>query len=188
MRIAEISLTTPISRCWWDTGDTVAGIRDESAWITRDPGTTPEAPVPITNWSRRGVGAGRLVLALVDRFDQRAIRPLEYAWRIPASERRALHVARDEEQLWELGAAWMTHELAIPLFMVENDGGVPATIARVVELERVAFAEVLVLMGRLVVRRRFHRFLHDRSADAIARALTQLPGVQVGELAISVGP
>lgn len=120
----------------------------------------------------------RLVLVLVDRLDLRAVRALEEAWRIPAHERRALHVAVDDDNVWSLADAWMSERPALPLHMVENDGGVAASVRRVVEHERDAgFDEIVVLMGRLGVRGRFRRLLHDHSADAIAAALAGLTGV-----------
>jgi len=119
----------------------------------------------------------RLVLVLVGAFDTRATVPLAYAWRIPARERRALHVAEDADELWQLGNEWMRHDESVPLFTVENDGGVPATVARVVWFERSTFDEVVVLAGRIRLGRGAHRLLHDRTADRIARALHAIPGV-----------
>ena len=120
----------------------------------------------------------RLVLVLVDRLDLRAERALEEAWRIPAQERRALHVAVDEEHVWALADGWMSRRPALPLHMVENEGGVGASVRRVVEHELdTGFDEVVVLMGRLEVRSPFLRWLHDRTADAIAASLAGLPRV-----------
>ncbi len=121
----------------------------------------------------------RLVIVLVGRFDLRVTVPLEHAWRIPARDRRALHVAEGDEGLWELGQQWMEHVASFPLYMVENDGGVAESVARVVERELSAFDEIVVLGGRINLGRRFHRLLHDRTADAIARLLTGMPGVVV---------
>lgn len=119
----------------------------------------------------------RLVLVLVGSFDLRTAVPLEYAWRIPARERRGLHVAADEDELWSMGTRWMEAARSLPLFTVENNGGVARTIAHVVALELANFDEVIVLAGRLALRRRIHRLLHDRTADAISRALAGMPRV-----------
>jgi hypothetical protein len=40
----------------------------------------------------------RLVVVLVGEFDRRTMEALAYSWHIPAQERRALHVATDQEQ------------------------------------------------------------------------------------------
>jgi hypothetical protein len=117
------------------------------------------------------------VLVLVGRLDRRATQPFEYAWRIPARERRALHVAIDERELWELTDAWTAWAVSSPLHTVENDGGLARTTAKVVEYELDSgFDEVVVLAGRLGRRRCWHRLLHHRRADAIGRAMASIPG------------
>lgn len=119
----------------------------------------------------------RLVLVLVGSFDLRATVPLEYAWRRAARERRALHVAVDEAGLWALGERWMELARSLPLFTVEDDGGIARSVASVVELELATFDEVVVLAGRIGLGRRVHRLLHDRTADAISTALSGMPRV-----------
>lgn len=129
----------------------------------------------------------RLVLVLVDRFDLRASRPMEHAWRVPAHERRALHVATDPEGVWSLADTWMTRRPSIPLHMVESDGGVASTVRRVVEFELASgYDEVVVLVGRLSVRSRLRRLLHDRSADRISAVLSGLPGVTTAVMTVAV--
>src|SRR5262249_18493512 len=114
----------------------------------------------------------RLVLVPVGGLDLRAVRPVELAWRIPAQERRAVHVVTDEAAATELATGWMQRDLSFPLYFVENKGGVAETIASLVTLDLCAgFDEVVVLAGRLDIRRRRYRLLHDRTADAIGRRL-----------------
>lgn len=128
----------------------------------------------------------RLVLVLVDRFDLRAMKALEYAWQIPAHERRALHVATDEAGVWELADAWMAHRPGAPLHMVERDGDVAATVRQVVEHElTAAYDEVVVLIGRVSIRGWWRRLLHDRSADEIARQLVAVPGAITAQMTIA---
>lgn len=123
----------------------------------------------------------RLVLVAVGVVDQRAVKAVEQAWRIPAGERRALHVVTDDSVANVLAREWMRRDLSFPLRFVENEGGVGATIAQVVRVELAGdFDDVVVLAGRLVLRRRLHRLLHDRTADRISRALARVPSVQVG--------
>ena len=134
-----------------------------------------------------GDPSGRLVLVPVGQFDLRAVTPLEYAWRIPAEERRALHVATDEQELWALADAWMGSTHSLRLHVVENDTGVASMVGRVVEYELASrFAEVVVLIGRLGIRRRAHRLLHDRSADAIHRVVARIPGVTVAGMTVAM--
>lgn len=122
----------------------------------------------------------------VGQFDLRVSEALGQSRRVPAQEHRALHVASDEQSLWALGQAWMARPLGLPLYTVEDDGGVAATIERVVRLELASgFEEVVVVVGRLALRRLSHRLLHDRTSDAIARALAPIPGVLVGVLTVA---
>jgi hypothetical protein len=133
--------------------------------------------------------ARRLVLVPVGHFDLRATRPLEYSWRIPAGDRRALHVATDERALWELADAWMASQAFHQLHTVENDGGVGRTVAKVVEYELASgFDQVVVLAGRLLPRGRWHRLLHDGTAEAIGRAVAPLPGALAALMTIAVDP
>lgn len=119
----------------------------------------------------------RLVLVLVDRFDLRAVHALEYAWQIPAHDRRALHVATDELALEQLASEWMAHRPGAPLHVIEKDSGVAATVRMAVELELGSgYDEVVVVIGRVAFRRRLHRLLHDRTSNAILRALARCPG------------
>jgi hypothetical protein len=123
----------------------------------------------------------RLVLVPVGGWDIRTTRPLDLAWRAVATERRALHVATDEEALWRLGQAWMSSGQSVPLHTVEDDGGVAPTLARVVALELAAgFEEVVLIVGRIALTRRRYRLLHDRTADAIAHAVGAMTNTIVG--------
>jgi hypothetical protein len=121
--------------------------------------------------------ARRLVVIPVGELDLRAATALDYAWRVSARERKALHVAVDEDALWRLGRAWMASGIGWPLHTVENDGGVGRTIAKAVEFELASgFEQVVVLAGRVDFRRRAARLLHDRTADRIGSAVARVPG------------
>jgi hypothetical protein len=120
-------------------------------------------------------------LVAVGVLDQRVLRPLEQAWRIPAVERRALHVVTDDAVANVLAREWMRRDLPYPLQVVEDGGGVGATIAHVVRIELAGgFDEIVVLVGTFAPRRRLHRLLHDRTADRISRALARVPSVRIG--------
>jgi hypothetical protein len=128
----------------------------------------------------------RLVLVLVGRYDLRAAIPLEYAWRVAATERRALHVVDDDAEAQALADAWMTYDVPLPLHMAEADGGLGPTVRRVVQFELASgFDEVVVMIGRVAIRRR-HRWLHARRADAITKALEGLPGVAPAVMTVAV--
>jgi hypothetical protein len=101
---------------------------------------------------------------------------LDYASRIPADERQAIHVVINEEELHELGGAWMARNIPYSLSVVDDAGGVARTIGGVVEdALHSGFDEVIVLVGRVGLQRR-HRLLHDRTADAIGRVVGTIPG------------
>jgi hypothetical protein len=128
----------------------------------------------------------RLVLVPVGRLDRRAVKPVEQAWRIPASERRALHVVTDEVAANDLADEWLGRGWSFPLWFVEDDGGIAATIARVILIELAGgFEEVVVLVGRLGLRRPLDRMSHHRTADAIGRRVQRIPAVQVGLLTVA---
>lgn len=128
----------------------------------------------------------RLVLVPVGTLDLRAVRPVELAWQMAASERRAIHVVTDEDLASELAREWMRRDLTLPLSYVEQGDGVAATIASVVLIELAAgFDEVLVLVGQLGLRRRIHRMLHDRTADAISHTVQGIPAVRVGLVTVA---
>lgn len=131
-------------------------------------------------------GRRRLVIVPVGRVDLRALRPANYVARIPAAERRAVHVTVDEARLRELGEAWMSHGTPLPLQIVKNDGGVASTLARVVEVELAGgFDEVLVVVGRLGLRSRGQYRWHDRTADDIARVVGENPRALVGLMTVA---
>jgi hypothetical protein len=129
----------------------------------------------------------RLVLVPVGEFDRRAVMPVEQAWHIPATERRALHVVTDEDAASELATRWMHNDLSFPLSFVENENGIAETIAKVIEVELAGgYDDVVVLVGRLGLRRRLYRMLHDRTADAIGRRVHPMPAVQVGLMTVAL--
>jgi hypothetical protein len=129
----------------------------------------------------------RLVLVPVGTLDRRAVDPVEQAWRIPATERRALHVVTDEDAACALARTWMRLDLSFPLSFVEQERGVAETIAKVIEVELAGgYEEVVVLVGRLGLRRRLYRLLHDRTSDSIGRRLQTIPAVQVGLMTVAM--
>ena len=124
--------------------------------------------------------AARLVLVPVGAWDLRTVRAVERAQTIPARQRRALHVVGNDRVTDALLRAWPRGG-AFPLSFVENDGGVPATIARVVQLELVSgFDEVVVIAGRLTLQSPLERLVHDRTASRIGRAVSPIPATFTG--------
>ena len=112
------------------------------------------------------------VLAAVGAFDRRAVLAVGQALAIPAVRRTAIHVVEDVITAAQLAVRWADVGVPLPMEMVRAPVGVAEAVraAAVAERDRGA-TQVVVVVGRQVLRRRWHRALHDRTADAIAAAL-----------------
>jgi hypothetical protein len=128
----------------------------------------------------------RLVLVPVGRFDRRAGRALTVARGIPARVHRAVHVTDDVAVARTLTDAWHDNQIELPLTFVENEGGVAATIARVVEMEIAAgFDEVLVIAGQYARQGPVDWIGHDGTAARISRAVRPIPAALTGLVAVA---
>src|SRR4051812_7617736 len=140
----------------------------EAAELEEDAPKAAEAPV-----LRRHV-----VLVMIERLDLASARAIQYARTLMPDELRAVHFAVDLDAADRLAGEWMRLGLSrLPLELVDCPD---RRIARAA-LETVAEAavdgetEVSVLIPRRQYRRFWHRLLHDRTADTIARVVSQLP-------------
>jgi amino acid transporter len=144
----------------------------EAKELAEDARTAAEAPI-----LRRHV-----VLVLVDRLDRSAARAIQYARTLTPDELRAVHVAEHLEQAEELAQEWRRLGLArLPLEIVDcPDRRVARAVLEVVAESLLGGqTEVSVLIPRREYRRFWHRLLHDRTADSIARAIAKLPHANV---------
>jgi hypothetical protein len=123
-----------------------------------------------------------LVLVLVERLDRSTARALQYARTLTPDELRAVHVAHDLDRADALADEWRRLGLSrVPLELVEcPDRRITRSVLQVVadELSR-GDTEVSVLLPRRSYRRAWHKLLHDRTADAIASAVADLPHANV---------
>ncbi|MDQ1375583.1 MAG: hypothetical protein QOJ09_2921, partial [Actinomycetota bacterium] len=123
-----------------------------------------------------------VVLVLVDRLDMSAARAIQYARTLMPDEVRAVHLAVDLAAADELAGEWRRLGLSqVPLELVDcPDRRITRGVVEVVaeELAR-DDTEVSVLVPRRIYRRVWHRLLHDRTANAIAGALSRLPHANV---------
>jgi amino acid transporter len=131
-----------------------------------------------------------VVLVFVARLDRAAARAIQYARTLMPDEMRAVHIAIDRHAAEELAAEWRRLGLArVPLELVDCPS---RRIARAA-LEYVASelaggdTEVTVVMPHRVYKRFWHRLLHDRTADEVARAMSQLPHVNVTQIPYHLG-
>ena len=122
------------------------------------------------------------VLVLLDHLDRSAARAVQYARTLRPDELRAVHIAADPDKARELMEEWQELPLArFPLEVVSCPDRRIARAALEVVAEETADGrtEVTVLLPRREYREFWHRFLHDRTSDSIARALSVLPHANV---------
>jgi hypothetical protein len=143
----------------------------EAAELEEDAKAAAEAPI-----LRRHV-----VLVLVDRLDRSTARAMQYARTLTPDDLRAVHVAYDLDHAEELAAEWRRLGLArFPLELVDcPDRRISRAVLEVVAEALDGQTEVTVLVPRREYRRFWHRLLHDRTADAIASAVSRLPHANV---------
>jgi amino acid transporter len=131
-----------------------------------------------------------VVLVFVARLDRAAARAIQYARALVPDEMRAVHIAVDRHNAEMLGAEWRRLGLTrVPLELVDCPSRRVARSA----LEYVAAeladgnTEVTVLMPHRVYRRFWHRLLHDRTADEMARSIGQLAHANVTQVPYHLG-
>ncbi|HEX3393742.1 MAG TPA: APC family permease [Acidimicrobiales bacterium] len=123
-----------------------------------------------------------VVLVLVNSLDRSAARAMQYARALTPDELRAVHVAADPEQAELLAEEWRRLGLSrFPLELVDcPDRRISRSVLEVVaEVSASNDTEVTVLIPRLEHRRVWHRLLHDRTSDRIARSVSRLPHANV---------
>jgi hypothetical protein len=123
-----------------------------------------------------------VVLVLVHSLDRSAARAMQYARALTPDELRAVHVAADPEQAELLAEEWRRLGLSrFPLELVDcPDRRISRSVLEVVaEVSASNDTEVTVLIPRLEHRRVWHRLLHDRTSDRIARSVSRLPHANV---------
>jgi amino acid transporter len=123
-----------------------------------------------------------VVLVLVDRLDRSAARAIQYARSLMPDELRAVHIADDWPRAEALAQEWSRLALSrLPLELVDCPDRRIARAAMEVVAEALADGqtEVSVLVPRREYLHVWHKLLHDHTADAIARAVSQLPHANV---------
>ncbi len=122
------------------------------------------------------------VLLLVDELDRSAAKGIQYARSLTPDEVRAVHAATDLEKAERLMNDWLRLGLSrFPLELVDcPDRRIVRSVLEVVcEAMADGRTEVTVLVPRRHYRRFWHRLLHDRTSDAIAKALARMPHANV---------
>jgi amino acid transporter len=123
-----------------------------------------------------------VVLVLIDSLDLSAARAIQYARTLTPDELRAVHVVVEEHKAEHLAEEWRRLGLSrLPLELVDcPDRRISRSVLEVVSEALVdGQTEVTVLIPRREYRRVWHRLLHDRTSNSIARAVSQLPHANV---------
>ncbi len=122
------------------------------------------------------------VVVLVDDLDAAAARALQYARTLTVQDLRAVHLDLDPWKTSLLVDSWRDLGLSsFPLDIVEcPDRRVPrAVLELATEITSDNDTELSVLIPRREYSKLWHRLLHDRSSNAIAAALHDMPHCNV---------
>ena len=145
---------------------------EEAVELQHDASRAAEAPI-----LRKHV-----VLVLVGQLDVAAARAIQYARTLSPDELRAVHFAVDAQQAQALRQAWIELGLSrVPLDVVDCPDRrlTRAAVQLVAEVLSGHDTEVTVLLPRVEHNRRWHRLLHDHTADSIAKVLADFPHANV---------
>ena len=145
---------------------------DEADELLEDAARAAEVPI-----MRRHV-----VLVFIDTIDLASARALQYARTLAPDEMRAVHFAVDVARAKDLRDEWL--KLGFSRITLEIVGCPDRRIQRAgVEVVAEALAdgktEVSVLLPRIQRQRIWHKLLHDRTADALASEISDLPHANV---------
>jgi amino acid transporter len=141
---------------------------DELEELKEDAPRTAQAPI-----LRRHV-----VIVLIDQLDAAAARAIQYARTLTPDDLRAVHFDLDPIKTEDLTNAWRTLGFSrLPLDIIEcADRRIPRAAAEIVAAAVAdGDTEVSILVPRRQYTHFWHRFLHDRTADAIAQAISAFP-------------
>jgi hypothetical protein len=129
---------------------------------------------PAANFSRH------IVLVLVDSLDLATIRALRYARSLKPTQLHAVHFVLDAQHATRLQTLWTETDAAdVPLELIECPDRrlIHAALSLSVRAAADGTSEVTLLMPRRSYAPLLGRLLHDRTADDIAQAVSQVPNV-----------
>jgi hypothetical protein len=141
-----------------------------------------ELKVEARKVSSMSVRRAHSVLVLVGDLDQSTVRALQYARTLTPDTLRAMHIATDDERADRLIEEWTELGLdRIPLEIVEcPNRRINRTLLQVAVAETAdPRVELTVLIPRREYSHGWHRLLHDRTADSMARTLADVPHANV---------
>jgi hypothetical protein len=154
--------------------------RNEEAELEEGAPQLAEVPIP-----RR-----HAAFVLIDRLDLAAVKAIQYARTLGPDQLRLVHFVLDErasrllEEEWtRLGMAGLSLEMIdVPDRRLRR-----AVLEMVAETLNVEGTEATVLLPRRLYPQQWTRLLHDRTADAIAQTVDQLPNARATIVPFQVG-
>jgi hypothetical protein len=128
-------------------------------------------PPPLPHYSHR------IILVFVDNFDLATLAALRYARSLRPSSMRAVHFVIDAQRAEKLRQDWARADRGVVLDMVDcPDRRLGRATAELVSAEvAVPGTHVTVVLPRRSYSPLLGRFLHDRTADKIARVVSRIP-------------
>jgi hypothetical protein len=121
-------------------------------------------------------------IVLIEKIDQSSARAVQYARALTPDELKAVHIATDDDSAAKLAEEWTRLGLSrVPLEIIDcPDRRINRCALEVVaEAASDGNTEVSVLIPRREYTKIWHRLLHDRTADSIARTLGDVPHANV---------
>jgi amino acid transporter len=130
-----------------------------------------------------------IVIVTVSAAHNATLRGLEYAKTLDADEIRCVHVVLDPEMSDQHEAQWEALDTGYPLELIESPYRELATPLRdyVRPLARDGQTIVTVLLPEFVVKKFWHRFLHNQNAFELKRAFLTEPDVIVTSVPYHLG-
>ncbi len=123
-----------------------------------------------------------VVLLLVDDIDRSTARAIQYARTLTPDDLRAVHIATDPIAAEELAQEWASmglNRVSLEVVACPDRRITRAVLQVVAETLHDGQTEVSVLVPRREYRHFWHRLLHDRTSDSIARVIATLPHANV---------
>ena len=124
------------------------------------------------------------IVILVERLDAGTAHALRYAKQISPfglhSQVTALHLAVDSEDADTLMLEWADRHLPVPLAVVAcSDRNVPACAVDWLRARRQPATELTVIVPQRGYTRPWHRLVHDRTSQSLAKSIRRYAGAQV---------
>lgn len=122
------------------------------------------------------------VVVMIGELDRSSARALQYARSLNPDRLRAVHFATDEEAAKDLVRDWGRfdlHRIALEIVECPDRRMNRAAVELAASITADDETELTVLIPRRSYRRLWHRMLHDRTGDSIARSMSSLHHVNV---------